>query len=233
MPRSVDTSALMLPNGAAIGLGLTLVAGNVGVPPNNGRIRWIRTSDGAVIADIYADSEDFGGGQFGNHMILRSLEPTQGPGGVSSFVDLQTDNPGVSHAQVDVGAGTSRATLINDLNQSDFPRFTSIQTFAGVGPPPIVFNNIQIFSGTAAFICGGSGYDSVVGKHGGFPIFFDGIQRSGFDLFFNTINQHQAFAPRFFKVTGLSSGLKTYSVNASGTSLVCDNQDTFTLMVLN
>lgn len=123
-------------------------------------------------------------------------------------------------------------TLLSGSGASDYLQLGNVQTFSAAGPPPVSWS-VVIKSSVAAFIMSGSAYDTVVGKHTGFPIFFNGIQRSGFDFYFNATSQHMALPSRFFVVTGLSPGTYTLSVNASGGTMVADNQDTFTAMVFN
>lgn len=116
MPKSVDTSVLVLPDGRAVGTGLTLLGGSVASPPDYGRIRWIRQTDGSVIADIYGT--ETGGIE---HLTMSSYNPE---GGWRASLDLNTDNAGASHAEVRANAlgasGTATAMILNDLQQSDF-----------------------------------------------------------------------------------------------------------------
>lgn len=59
MPTSVDTNVFILPDGSALSEGLEIAAGETDTPPDERRVRWIRTIDGALVADIQAYHDTF------------------------------------------------------------------------------------------------------------------------------------------------------------------------------
>lgn len=61
MPRSVDTTTFVLPSGQAVSSGISVVAGITDTPPNERRVRWVKETDGALVADISAYNQTASG----------------------------------------------------------------------------------------------------------------------------------------------------------------------------
>lgn len=242
MPRSVDTDVQVLPNGKSIHKRVDITAGDISAALPDNSVNWLRQSDGALVAEITGLYGNDGSDGDTSDIRLRAQSPPDVLPANQAFaqLDIQAQRkPSSGFNEADITAtldtpGTAQVvrTFVTHLDQSDFPIFDHIQRFTAVGPVPVSWS-VAITSPTAIFAVSGSAFDSVIGKHAGLPIFFNGVQRDGFDFFFNTANVHMAYPTRFFIVTGLTPGNKTLSVNASGSSVTTDVNDQFYALVLN
>jgi hypothetical protein len=236
---------VVLPSGLVISESLALAqAPNLFPAPVEREISWVDIDHGtgAIVAEIYSLAVEGAGAN--DELIVRSRP--RGPGR-DTVVALQAfDNNAVNRAQVSIEADASTPAnsvafasangitrrIIDGGQKSDFLQFSNIQRFVANGPVPIGWN-VTIRSPTAVFAVSGTGFDGVIGRHVGLPIIFDGVQRDGFDFFFNIANTHMTLPTRFFVVTGLTPGVKSLTINASGSSFVTDANDFFAALVLN
>lgn len=246
MPRSVDTDVQVLPSGLAVHSRVDLTADNnvASAPGFDHRVNWLRDSDGGLVASI--------GGGWGTTgapnnietglLLLQAFAPILAPGGTPQaeadlYLEAQANAAGTLGdafltARCARGSNVAQRQIISDTDQSDFPILDHCQVFSSAGPVPVSWN-VNITNPTALIAIAGSMWDTVVGRHNGLPIFFNGVQIGGFDFYFNNANVHTTIPPRFFKVTGLTPGVKVLSVNASGSSVTTDAQDLFFALVIN
>jgi hypothetical protein len=91
--------------------GLDLDAGDTSTPPNDRRVRWLRTTDGAVVAQIYSyDNVSF------TETIVRGLAPD----GSHASALAATYDKAAGLSLVQALSGSAQRVIVDDLGQSDF-----------------------------------------------------------------------------------------------------------------
>lgn len=108
--------------------GLDLDAGDQLVPPDDDRVRWIRTSDRAVVADIAAFSRDAGGIQQGAIQITAYGQPERDDAVVQLLAiggpdpDDNTTIAVTASGRIELQARTAQATLLDNAGNSSYLR---------------------------------------------------------------------------------------------------------------
>lgn len=119
-----DGSLLFDFDGHVHARGVDLDAGDTTSPPEDRRVRWLRTSDGAIVADI--NSYEAGGGR---SLVMEVLSPT-GTTPAATMRTVSTTNGfqvGVQASQIAPAGGmvvaytdSSQAVVVDEAQQSSF-----------------------------------------------------------------------------------------------------------------
>lgn len=121
MPSSVDTNVLVLPSGAALSTGLDIVAGTNASPLDTSRIRWLRQSDGAVVASMFGFDDPSSGG----NLLISARATSIGVPGIVQVVAYNDAAAGPQasgllveqRARNDANAAHTRATVFLEGNE--------------------------------------------------------------------------------------------------------------------
>lgn len=130
MPKSTPnylTIAADGSTGAVFAGGVQMPEANDSVlpPPNTKSLRWVRASNGAMVANIYATTHDGSGPQ--NLVVKSAAAPDPGSisrsGNVELWAESGVGSPAVITARAGVIPGAQVATILDSNGNSDFLRY--------------------------------------------------------------------------------------------------------------